>query len=259
MKKVKAARLCLLVAVLLAILVPGCRDDDGSKQIPGPNQSDINDFELYRMMAFGIEPNRLPSDLIARTKRILGYDERYWRLTENFGYEWSHANIMRIQSVESKRVTYLVKGDQYLRLNCPEGIEFISEILEEYTFRKDDFRDPYKTEIFLRVLTKFYGDVYGIVATEAFWRHAEAEPPPFWWSEGTEKSKEVFRNLCFDPSFEFNGNKWEITFNTITRHGGAEQWKVWGQFDPERDINRITHIEITTLKKDGSFFWPYVG
>ena len=235
------ASLPLLTSILVLIsicLFVGC-----------DKMKDDNQDDEYLM-------SKCPPELILRAQKILGKEiKAEWGLT----YDWlPKTRVFRFYSPGGDIVVYANRGKEYYRLNCKEGIYHINEILKKYTFEKNDFNNNSKIESFLCLLVELNGNPRWFVGTKEFLKQQEKYFLSEWML-GTETNKDVFRQLCFDPTFVLDDDRWEIEFNVFTTAGSVEQWRVFGEFNSQRNINQIDRIKINELMKEGTFFYPYFG
>ena len=158
--------------------------------------------------------------------------------------------LMLIVSGCSKRD----KGISIDRSN-PE-LEIINESLEDYMFIREDFNEPDRVWSYLEELVALYYKSYQQVGSSGSLKRMERSDLSAWL-RGKEKSESVLRQLCSDPKFMLEANKWKIAFNVFKRDGSVVRWGVEGEYYPENQYNQIDKIEISTLKPKGTFSWPF--
>jgi len=198
-------------------------------------------------------------------------EDLYEKVTKEFGYKpgafdvisWSKINwlkqtkIVSCQDIKGSRVVFLYKNGQYLRLDCPEGIPYINEVLQEFTFKEGDFRDIHKSGSFLQAITDMY-DTYELdIATMRFFRMTKDLDIIMHWLPGRMRDEDVFKSLCSDPEFVFKGNQWNIYFNVFTSSGSVDQWHVKGEYFLKKEIVQIRDIKIKEIKPEGTFSYRY--
>ena len=147
--------------------------------------------------------------------------------------------------------------DDVMDISAQE-LAVINESLKDYVFIKQDFDDPERIESFLPELVSLHYNSYLLVGSSGTMRLMERNDISSWL-RAKEKSEVVLRELCSDPQFVFEGNKWKVTFNVFKKDGGVDKWQVVGKHDPENEYNQIDKIEIITLKPKGTFSWPLMG
>lgn len=141
----------------------------------------------------------------------------------------------------------------------PPDLSIINESLKSYMFVRQDFEDPEKVWPFLQTLVGlYYGSPHHLIGSSVTLRSIERGDISSWL-RGREKSEAVFRELCLDPQFLFEGNKWKVLFNVFKPDGSVDKWEVVGEHDPENEYNHIEKIETNTLKPKGTFFCPLMS
>ena len=134
----------------------------------------------------------------------------------------------------------------------------INESLKDYSFLRKHFDESESYCSFLEELVALHYNSYLIVGSNATLRRMERSGVSAWL-RGREKSESVLMQLCSDPKFVLEGNKWKVLFNVFKKDGSVDKWNVVGKHDPEKEYNQIDKIEIITLKPKGTFSWPLMG
>jgi hypothetical protein len=147
--------------------------------------------------------------------------------------------------------------DDVVDISAPE-LSVINESLRDYMFSKQDFNEPNSVWAFLQELAALHYDSYLLVGSSGTMRLMERNDISSWL-RGKEKSKAVLRELCSDPKFMLEGNKWKVLFNMFKKDGSVDKWEVVGKHDPENKYNQVEKIEISTLRPKGTFSWPLMG
>jgi len=147
--------------------------------------------------------------------------------------------------------------DDVTDMSGPE-LAVINSSLKDYMFTKQHFNDPEEIEGFLLELEALHYNSYLLVGSSRTLRLME-QGDISSWLRAKEKSEAVLKELCSDPQFVFEGNKWKVTFNVFKKDGGVDKWQVVGEHLPEKKYNQVEKIEIMTLKPKGTFSWPLMG
>ena len=148
------------------------------------------------------------------------------------------------------------KGD-VIDLSAPE-LSVINNSLNDYTFIKQYFDEPERVESFLQELVALHYNSYLLVGSSGTLRLMERGDISSWL-RAKEKREAVLRELCSDPQFVFEGNKWKVVFNVFKKDGSVDKWEVVGEHYPEKRYNQVEKVEIRTLKPKGTFSWPLMG
>lgn len=145
------------------------------------------------------------------------------------------------------------KRDKVISIDSsnPE-LAVINDSLEDYMFLSHYFENPDRINSFLSELLFLYYKSYQQVGSSNLERTGLSS-----WLRAGEKSEAVLRELCSNPKFVIEANKWKIEFNVIKQDGSAVRWETEGEYSPENQYNQIDKIEITTLKPKGTFSWPF--
>ena len=139
-----------------------------------------------------------------------------------------------------------------------QDMDVINESLRDYMFSKQDFNEPNSVWAFLQELAALHYDSYPLVGSGGtLWSIKRDDISS--WLRAKEKSEAVFRELCSDPQFVFEGNKWIVVFNVFKKDGGVDKWEVVGEHDPDNKYNQVEKVEISILKPKGTFSWPLMG
>jgi len=139
-----------------------------------------------------------------------------------------------------------------------QELAVINNSLIDYMFLKRHFDEPDRVWAFLQELAVLHYDSYPFVASGGtLWLVKQNEISS--WLKAKEKSEDVFRELCPDPQFMFEGNQWKVVFNVFKKDGSVDKWQVEGEHYPPKKYNQVEKIEITTLKPPGTFFCPKMG
>jgi len=203
---------------------------------------------------------RCPEDMYKKVISEFGYRPDGFKIVTWSKINWlKQAKIISCRDIKGSRIVFMYKQGQYFRLNCPEGIPYINEVLGEYSYNKEDFQDIRKTESFLRTLTGMYDSYELDIATMGFLRMTLDFEIIEYWLLSTEKDENVFKEICFDPKYEFKGDQWEIYFNVFTVEGSVYQWNVKGEFLPKQEIVQIKNIVISEIKPKDTFSYPPKG
>jgi len=134
----------------------------------------------------------------------------------------------------------------------------INESLKDYRFLRKHFDEPESYCSFLEELVALHYNSYLLVGSNSTLRRMERSGVSAWL-RGREKSEAVLRQLCSEPKFVLEGNKWKVLFNVFKKDGSVDKWNVEGKYDPEKEHNQIDKITISILKQRGTFSWPLMG
>ena len=201
--------------------------------------------------------HRQPPELVAKARKALN-DE----IAEVWEWEndWLSKRVFNFVGMRGKEATFLETDGDYVQVNCPSGIPALNEILSEYTFTREDFDNREKVHDFLEQIEHYYGKVGGSCVGSSIFLETDAqEEVRADWLQGREKNEAVFKSLCKDPHFKFEGNKWSVTFNVFEADGSVDKWEVTGEYDTETQSNKIYTIDISRLKRKGTFYYPIAG
>lgn len=135
--------------------------------------------------------------------------------------------------------------DDVMNVSAKE-LSVINNNLKDYMFINQHFDEPDRVCPFLQELVALHYNSYLLVGSSETLRLMERGDISSWL-RGKEKSKAVLRELCSDPQFVFEGNKWKVAFNVFKKDGGVDQWQVVGEHYPPKKYNQVEKIEITTL------------
>lgn len=202
-----------------------------------------------------------PPELVAKARSALdGQLAEVWVWDDDD--DWLSKRVFNFTDVYGEEATFLETDGDYIQINCPSGIPALNEILSEYTFAKEDFDDRKKTHYFLEEIEHYYGAVGGSCVASSVFLETDARKEMgdrADWLQGKEKNEAVLVRLCKDPRFEFEGNKWRVTFNVFEPDGSVDKWEVTGEYDPGTQSNKIHTIDVSRLKRRGTFFYPVAG
>ena len=112
----------------------------------------------------------------------------------------------------------------------PAQLFVINESLKDYRFIREDFDDPDRVWSFLQRLVGLYYQVPHLLigSSVTLWQ-MERDGDLSTWLGGKEKSEAVLRELCQDPKFVFEGNKWKVIFNVFKPDGSVDKSEVVGE------------------------------
>ena len=132
----------------------------------------------------------------------------------------------------------------------------INENLIDYMFLREDFNEPERYGYYLEKIIRPYFKSYSYVgSSHRLWLMEGRDISH--WLKGRVKDEDVLRQLCSDPKFTFESNKWKIEFNVLKQDGSVDRCKVIGEYYPQKQYNQIEKMEISNLKPKGTFsFYP---
>jgi hypothetical protein len=233
--------LCCYVLLALTLFVSGCADED-----------EWEDPKLKkRLSAF-------PNQLITDVEKAFGSSEHIRYVFEYKKYEWlKKTNIYCFYGTKNHSVIYAFKDFEYTRLDCKEGVRHINKIIQDYQFSSSDFEDNQAFTKFLKdCIVNFYHDPRGLIMTETLLR--EMEQFGLHGDMQKENNEEELRKLFFIPVPHFINGKWECKWNVLNCDGSICEWDVTCEYDPEKNSNTITKINVQTIKPVGSCLSPYI-
>ena len=238
--------ICLVLAFAI---IYGCREREinpyWGKEVPIPEWAEII--------------RKQPPELVEKARKVLkGRIATVWEL--DFHKNWLSNRIFCFVDEYDSEAIFLETDDKdYLQLNCPSGIPAINKILVKYSFQQKDFDNPEKVDSFLKLLVGYYAGGRLIVGSSVFLEGYAKNERRDGWLQGREKSEEVFKSLCKDPVFEFEGNNWKVVFNVFKPDGSVDKWVVKGEYVASTKSNKVHTIDISRLKREGTFSYPLFG
>jgi hypothetical protein len=134
----------------------------------------------------------------------------------------------------------------------------INNNLIDYMFLKRHFDEPDRIWAFLQELAVLHYDSFPFVASRGtLWTVRPDDISS--WLNAKEKNEKAFKELCSDPQFIFEENKWKVVFNVFKKDGSVDKWQVEGEHYPQKRYNQVQKIKITTLRAPGTFSCPMIG
>jgi hypothetical protein len=158
-----------------------------------------------------------------------------------------------------QRGWFIERDGRYVRLDSGAELIGINEVLTAYPLAREDFNDPGIAHKFLKDILSLNGVGQGMIGSSHGLAMMTGGDGVRSWLRGTETNEAVLRELCRDPVFAFEGNKWRITFNLFRPDGRVEQFTFIGRHDPQNNTNRMLRIDMDTIRPAGSFSYPLWG
>lgn len=199
-----------------------------------------------------------PDHLIADVEQAFGSNEHIRYVFEYNEYEWlKRTNIYCFYGTKDHAVVYSFKDFGYTRLNCKEGVKYINEIIQDYQFSSSDFEDNQSFTSFLNdCIVAFYHDPRGLIMTERLLGSIGPNLQPYLNNDNKE---EEYREFFFNPKPNFINGKWDCKWNVLNNDGSVSEFQLSCEYDPEKQSNTITSINIKTIKPMYSYVFPYMG
>ena len=193
---------------------------------------------------------KVPPEFVAQARRALhGPVVEVWELN----YEWFPGEIVSFSTDSDRHVTYLRRGDEYVRVDLKNDYSALNEIISHYRFPRDHFEDPNEVDYFLGLIVGFRQGPRRYVGSSDLIRMLEGESL-HRWNEGKVKDERVFRELCRDPIFRFTGeDRWTVMWNVFKEDGSVDQWTAEGRFDQQTQTNQIDTLAMRRIYPKGSF------
>lgn len=176
--------------------------------------------------------------------------DRWWVRNASKRYsKFDMAAIYWIVDEGDRSITIAVDGhEQAMALTGREGLAVVSNLLDKaYGARPWESLGVSK---FAETIMALYSDPRSHVTTPAFFE--KQRPVLQSWLTGREKEPGALQQVCVEPAFNFDNINWALEFNAINRRGGIERWAVKGR-SPDF---KITGVAISTVKEDGTFYFP---
>ena len=151
------------------------------------------------------------------------------------------------------------KDNIYSQTNTKAGIPVINQILKDYSFTRKDFSNPYKATNFLEFMVGLYDNSAPVVGSDVFLKSLDKFNSVGTWVDENKKKEVLFRKLCHDLEFVFEGEKWTVVFNVFYPDGSVKEWKIIGEFDPNTNSNKIYEIDRRIIKRKGTFSYLQLG
>ena len=143
----------------------------------------------------------------------------------------------------------------WVRVDSGAELVVINAMLQDAPVRREEFD---MSPIMFYRLTRLMAYYDAIPSVPAFTSVvARDNSDIFHWLSGTEENKAVLEELCCDPEFVFDGDKWTTTYNAFRRDGSVFRWRIIGRYNPQTNVVRILRLDVTPVKPPGTFGWPY--
>jgi len=201
------------------------------------------------------ESDEIPGAILLDANNVLSGNQHVWQFFRYSNYQWlKKYEVWCIMDKEHSDLVYLKTNGQYLRLNCPKGIELINMVLAQFRFTPADFNDAHRTERFLEIIVELYKGPRFVILSNLFLKEEEGE---FFenWLAGTEKNEKVLIDLCLKPSFKSVLDNWKIDFNVLNNDGSVDRWDVSGRYYSNERKNQLIGIDVKKIKPEGTFFF----
>lgn len=196
----------------------------------------------------------LSNNLKKTAEKLLGkYHEDWWVRDLTNSYPWLKGNeIYWIVDGDSGKSVMIINdnNDEWICLNCPEGINPISKIINIYLGGSKwiDFLSTYE---FCRLLMELYKNPQGYICSNRFLQEEEEVLDTFLG--GSEATLDALRSSCIEPKYELSGEgKWHLQYNILNENGGIDQWDVLGNYIKFEIIS----INIKPILPNGSYYFP---
>jgi hypothetical protein len=155
---------------------------------------------------------------------------------------------------QGDRGVFIEKDGGYIRLNSGAELTGINLVLRGFRFTRQDFDRPSAVCKFLMAVMFCYeGSIRAPCTTFAV---DGLVRDPSEWLKGTKQTEAQLRELCRDPAFLFEGDRWSITFSAFRPDGGVDKWRFVGRHDPASNVNRILRIDVSDAQPPGTFRYP---
>jgi len=142
---------------------------------------------------------------------------------------------------------FMEKDGAYVRLNSGSELVAINEILRGYRFTRHHFDNPLMVNEFLSNVMYLHRGPHLVLGSSINMMHPSA------WLRGIGEGEALLKELSRDPEFQFEGNRWKVTFNGFRADGAVDQWSLVGRHNPETNTNEILRIDVISLKATGTF------
>jgi hypothetical protein len=172
-----------------------------------------------------------------------------------FRDRWLPVREFLVITDQGERGLFIEKDGCYIHLNSGAELTGINVVLRGFRFTRQDFDKPSAVSKFLTVVMLSYkGSTRAPCTTFAV--DGLVRDPSEWLKE-TKQTEASLRELCRDPVFTFDGDKWSVTCSAFRPDGGVDQWKFVGRHDAQANVNRILRIDVSDKMPPGTFHYPF--
>jgi hypothetical protein len=178
-----------------------------------------------------------PPAVVRAASQILPGDPSTWRVSHIVKDEFVDNNEVVVLSTlrASQDFVCLIRSIDWLRLNEPDGLPFISDILGKYIHTSSDLTDEAKLETYVGEVAWLYGGAWGYhVLCKRF---AQREFSKEWLGE--VKDPKVVLAWCNDFGATVNGQDVEIRAYLILLGGRVEYWVMKGRLEQRLNLTQI--------------------
>ena len=203
---------------------------------------------------------RMPVAAVQATKKILRGDIDDW-FAKTYEKPPFKDRVLWVYDEEDydkqdRCVVFLIQPDRWIRLNDPQGLPFISDILN---LTKDDLNESQFGGV-MHDLSCLYKGCSGRALTSQYRSgYDKIMAGVIGWSLLVTSPEQIpgLRALCGetivikDKTFRFNTN-------FLTNHGSVDNWGVSGSINDKNHLE-LTDIAINQLKPYGTYQSPSMG
>jgi hypothetical protein len=191
------------------------------------------------------QPYRCPPELAEAVRRDWGTEPfAVWR-TGGGSRRFYDVRFLSEDGGGVRWASYLKRNGEYLCVEKGLPLVALNEVLSEWWFSRDDFRDPWKIGFLIRRIDTLDGGVLGVIAMIGY-------GSPNRYLPGTEKNEAVLRELATDPICVLDGDNWTITANTFPLDGSVNHAEITGHLLPVNALE-VLRIKLTQIKPPGTF------
>jgi hypothetical protein len=193
----------------------------------------------------------LPENMRAIAMKRLSNDAAHWWIrdvTNSYGKLDAELLYWIIDGNDNSIIVVLDRNKNAFALTGREGLGIASDLLG-----KAYGGEPWQivgVANFAKTIMAWHSDPRSHVTTPAFFN--KQKPVLQSWLSGREKDARALQQVCREPFFTHDSGRWTLDFNAINRRGGIERWIVHG----ESGNFRITEVSVSTVRTDGTFYFP---
>jgi hypothetical protein len=166
-------------------------------------------------------------------------------------YDNQRLRVLFVTTNGGGRRLCMEAGGRRVPLDRAFELAAMNQVLRGFQFARADFERPSAVCRFLMAVALFHTGSGRVPGTS--FTLDELVRDPSRWLQGGERDEQVLRELCRDPVFAFEQDKWTVTFHAFREDGAVERWEVVGRHDPRANANEILQIDATDLKPPGTF------
>jgi len=213
-------------------------------------------------------------DLRTAVKLGLGYDVQEWQILRFRGKGYDLLRRFEVIDCSDRygnKVVLRHMDNHYCRLNCPNGLRYINEVLRGYLFEEADYTNRVKFRQLVSYIKIMYASACVFVVSGKYPFNSEQisdylnEPNQIFIDPNKSKINEQKLKIMFcDPTITKEGKYWKIHFNAITLREGMQSWLIYGEHNKKDKFLQINKVVIEDIEPAGTIKFPcptifYVG